>query len=207
SSLQEIYLFEKTKAASAGASGAVALIIGGKYNGSNTETYYKVEFLSNTTTTPEPIDVLRNHHYIFNIVDISGEGYPTQQDALNAMPSNIQTYMVSLEGANRKITYFDEQYFLSLNNKDVVFVSNIQASVNINIQTNAPGGWKLTREGDWFTADKQIIKIPNGFGGYTYVEMLVIKPTINTTGSARQGKVTLYAGKIKVDIDVKQESN
>ncbi|MGJ1388714.1 FimB/Mfa2 family fimbrial subunit [Sphingobacterium spiritivorum] len=203
-SRQQIYLFEKNAAASAGASGAISLIIGGYYDGSSTETYYKLEFLS-AENTPKPINLLRNHHYIFNIMDISGEGYPTKEAALAARPSNMQTNILTLDGANQKITYFDEQYYLSMNSSSARFSSNIAAAVNINIQTNA-NTWTFTSNGSWFTATKETVKIPNGFGGYSEIhDMLVIRTPINNTGLARQGSVTVRAGKIKVDIDVKQE--
>ncbi|EEI90823.1 hypothetical protein HMPREF0765_3583, partial [Sphingobacterium spiritivorum ATCC 33300] len=203
-SIRQIYLFEKAKAASAGASEALSLIIGGHYDGSSTETYYKIELLS-ATATPAPLDLLRNHHYILKIVEISGEGYATKEAALAARPSNMQTSVLTLDGANQKITYFDEQYYLSMNNTNALFASNIAASVNINIQTNAPG-WTHTPNGTWFTATKETVRIPNGFGGYSEIlDMLVIKAPINTTGFMRQGSVTVTAGKIKVEIDVKQE--
>ncbi|MGJ1365205.1 FimB/Mfa2 family fimbrial subunit [Sphingobacterium spiritivorum] len=193
SSLQEIYLFEKTKAASAGASGAVALIIGGKYNGSNTETYYKVEFLSNTAT-PVPLHLLRNHKYVFTIKTVDGDGYATKEAALNARPSNMQTTLTTINLNDMPIVYFDEHYYLALETDLVNYITDQGGGQFYKIITDAPGGWT------WISSD------PSWLSMNPYNDGANITVMINQGNPAtpRHGTLTITAGKIRARIKVYQ---
>lgn len=60
---REIYLPEAE-------AGEVEVIIGGSYNG-NPKSYYRADFKN---SADNPIPLLRNHRYIINIVDVTGNG-------------------------------------------------------------------------------------------------------------------------------------
>ena len=56
------------------------MIIRAKYDG-GPDTYYKVEFLINGTSTQ--MDLLRNHHYQVKVTAVNHEGWATEDEAIN----------------------------------------------------------------------------------------------------------------------------
>lgn len=66
----------------------LAIIVGGKYNGSTTETYYRVDFTYDEGSQ-DKMNVLRNHVYQFTISSVKAAGYATAELAYNSMPKNL----------------------------------------------------------------------------------------------------------------------
>lgn len=66
----------------------LAIIVGGKYNGSQTETFYRVDFTNDRSGVK--MDILRNHVYQFTIGNVADEGYATAELAYNSKPKNIK---------------------------------------------------------------------------------------------------------------------
>lgn len=60
------------------AAGKAYMIIKAKYNG-GPDTYYKVEFFNNGTSTP--MALLRNHHYQVKVTAVNHEGWSKEQEA------------------------------------------------------------------------------------------------------------------------------
>lgn len=58
--------------------GKAYMIIKAKYNG-GPDTYYKVEFFNNGTSTQ--MDLLRNHHYQVKVTAVNHEGYSSEKEA------------------------------------------------------------------------------------------------------------------------------
>ena len=67
------------------AAGKAYMIIKAKYNG-GPDTYYKVEFFNNGTSTQ--MDLLRNHHYQVKVTAVNHEGWATEDEAKNNLPEN-----------------------------------------------------------------------------------------------------------------------
>lgn len=65
----------------------LAVIVGGKYNGSQTETFYRVDFKNDVSG--EKMDILRNHVYQFTIKSVTDDGYDTAELAYKSVPKNI----------------------------------------------------------------------------------------------------------------------
>ena len=61
------------------------MIIRAKYDG-GPDTYYKVEFLINGTSTQ--MDLLRNHHYLVKVTAVNHEGWATEDEAINNKSEN-----------------------------------------------------------------------------------------------------------------------
>jgi len=188
---QEIYLFEQAAAPSVNATGGISLIIGGNYNGSSTETYYKLMFLSNTPT-PAPIPVLRNHKYVFNIKEVSGEGYATKEAAIAAKPSNMQATITTIDMNDMPVVYFDEHYYLAMQTDLVVYPTDAFQNQTYKITTDAPGGWNALSNRDWIL----VSKVADG------IQMIVLDSSLS--GVPRNGTVTVTAGKIRTRIKVYQ---
>ena len=67
------------------AAGKAYMIIKAKYNG-GPDTYYKVEFFNNGTSTQ--MDLLRNHHYQVKVTAVNHEGWATEDEAKNNLSEN-----------------------------------------------------------------------------------------------------------------------
>ena len=65
----------------------LAIIVGGKYNGSQKETFYRVDLTNDQTS--ETMNILRNHVYQFTIKSVTDDGYDTAELAYKSMPKNI----------------------------------------------------------------------------------------------------------------------
>ena len=95
------YVYETDKESS---TNIPKVIVEGEIDG---KTYYYVAGFRNRTGSGAsdnaglnkyeytPLDILRNHHYAFEITSVRGEGWPTLEDAINAQPDNRMTVWVS----------------------------------------------------------------------------------------------------------------
>lgn len=66
----------------------LAIIVGGNYNGSMVETFYRVDFTYDGGAK-EKMNVLRNHIYQFTISKVEASGYATAELAYNSKPKNL----------------------------------------------------------------------------------------------------------------------
>lgn len=66
----------------------LAIIVGGKYNGSTVETFYRVDFTYDEGSK-DKMNVLRNHVYQFTIKSVKATGYATAELAYRSMPKNL----------------------------------------------------------------------------------------------------------------------
>lgn len=65
----------------------LAIIVGGKYNGSQKETFYRVDLTNDQTS--ETMNILRNHVYQLTIKSVTDDGYDTAELAYKSVPKNI----------------------------------------------------------------------------------------------------------------------
>lgn len=64
----------------------LAIIVGGYYNGSQTETFYRIDF---TYDSGEKMDILRNHVYQFTIKSVKAAGYGSAELAYKSKPKDL----------------------------------------------------------------------------------------------------------------------
>lgn len=69
-------------------SSRLAIIVGGKYNGSEVETFYRVDFNYDEGSKAK-MDILRNHVYRFTIKSVKDAGYATAELAYNSKPKGL----------------------------------------------------------------------------------------------------------------------
>lgn len=69
-------------------SSRLAIIVGGKYNGSDAETFYRVDFNYDEGSKAK-MDILRNHVYRFTIKSVKDAGYATAGLAYNSKPKGL----------------------------------------------------------------------------------------------------------------------
>ncbi len=76
-----IYTFESDAVAHTAQDKATCVVIGGRFNGSVTITYYRVDFVNSSDNY---FPLLRNYQYNINIKDVTGAGYDTVEEAFGA---------------------------------------------------------------------------------------------------------------------------
>ena len=94
-----------------------AIIVGGSYNG-NPVSYYRLDF---TDSNKKLMDALRNNLYQFNILSVSGNGYPTPEEAYKSVSMNITASVVEWSEEQISNIEFDGSHYFSLTTKSVSF--------------------------------------------------------------------------------------
>ena len=125
----------------------ICLVIGGDYNKSGKETYYRVDFIKRETKSPNDIitkqlDILRNYRYRFNITKVAGPGTDTPEEALTTEPVNINWDVLVWDDADIDKIVYDGQYYLSVS-KDKFHFGRDAASESYTIRTNWPQGYQI----------------------------------------------------------------
>ena len=123
------------------------LVIGGYYNGSKEETYYRVDFITCEDGKPKDkitkqLDVLRNYRYRFNITDVKGPGTKDPGDALITEPVNITCDVVAWDEGEISEIKYDGQYYLIVS-KDKFHFGKDATSESYTIRTNWPKGYEI----------------------------------------------------------------
>lgn len=197
------------------------LVIGGDYNNSGKETFYRVDFMCRETDSSNKVitkylDVLRNHRYRFNITKVAGPGTDTPEEALTTEPVNISVDVVVWdEGKIDKIVY-DGQYYLAVS-KDKFHFGKDATSESYAIRTNWPGGYKIVdKEGKEWPKSAAALGTDKWFyftepAGQTFKPDQYMTSTVNilenTTSGARKidrGDLFVQAGRIKWPLEITQ---
>ncbi len=188
----EIFLFESKAPANTGDSQATALVIAGKYAGSSTVTYYRVEMEDNRGNL---LSILRNHRYVVDITKVHGAGFLTLGQAW----ASKQVVMTA------EITKWNEvavaegnpgQYYLKLN-VDNPKISGLPNKFILEVSTNAPG-LQLTDLPDWITIDGQSTS-----GDKTSYTMKAAK---NMTTKRRDKKISVKVANLTRKVNLTQYS-
>lgn len=125
----------------------ICLVIGGDYNKSGKETFYRVDFIKRETKSPNDIitdqlDILRNYRYRFNITKVAGPGTDTPEEALTTEPVNINWDVLVWDDADIDKIVYDGQYYLSVS-KDKFHFGKDATSESYTIRTNWPKGYEI----------------------------------------------------------------
>ena len=141
-----IYLFE-TEAKNAGNFlEETCLVVGGFYGEDQFETYYRLDFFASGGTTH--LDILRNHRYICNIVDVKSQGLPTVDEAYHSKRFSMETNIIVWDDGKIHDFVFDNQYMLGVSHNPFELsweTHTVTSSENIlRIMTDYPTGWTAT---------------------------------------------------------------
>jgi hypothetical protein len=181
-----------------------AVVIGGFYNGDDTQlTYYRVNLKANndfTTNLSSPI--LRNHLYDVQIKSVSGPGYPTEMEAYLG-ESKLVAEVVRWNQVDRNIIIPGE-YYLNVDRDRFFFIAQNNASSYagsgvIKVQTNYPS-WtaeaynsELPGAPSWIknvtcTADKVTFDVDQNYSSFPRVNAIkVIAGNLTKTIYVAQG--------------------
>lgn len=111
------------------------IIVGGKYNGSTTTTYYKIDLKDDEG---EYFPIMRNFNYRINIESVKRAGASTVKGALAAAPSGDISTNLDLEDLTN-ISNGDAQIFVTETERVIVGESEIQLRYKFIPDLNATG--------------------------------------------------------------------
>lgn len=144
------------------------LVIGGKYDGSSAETFYRVDFVERKTGSDDIWhSILRNNLYTVTINNVSGPGYEGAdgyKTAYKSAPMNMDasTYVVN-EGNNKAGIVTDGPYNLSVSETDIIIARSevpvTGKTFTVTLKTNYPNGW----EAACYTNPECTTKITDGW--------------------------------------------
>ena len=150
----------------------ICLVIGGDYNKSGKETYYRVDFIKRETKSPNDIitkqlDILRNYRYRFNITKVAGPGTDTPEEALTTEPVNINWDVLVWDEADIDKIMYDGQYYLSVS-KDKFSFGKDATSESYTIRTNWPKGYEIVdKDGNKWATTKDEATTQNTWAYFT----------------------------------------
>jgi hypothetical protein len=176
-------------------------VIGGFYNGSATETFYRVDFVGAGNVY---MPLLRNHSYNVEIQEVKAPGYPSAEDAYNAKPVNIVVEITAWNDGDLKESTFNGQYEISVDKSALQFHAE-GAPKSLLVYTDYPGGWTVEEAGlpSWLTVTVPAPAggVASGAAGATTTLTLEADPTGTLP---RSGEFYIVAGNLRKKITVTQ---
>ena len=194
------------------AAGKAYMIIKAKYNG-GPDTYYKVEFFNNGTSTP--MALLRNHHYQVKVTAVNHEGWSKEQEAKDNPTEN----RLSVEVVDDNPPIVDmiacKDYELGVCGKQTVLGNKKTATITFVTTKEHPEDFSVVSNNpDWISVPTDYktkatyIVLPttagphSSAGGRLYTIELTL--TENCESSAHAGTVTITSGDLSRRVEIKQ---
>lgn len=221
-----IYLFETAQPAEGAEDNHLSrpcLVIGGKYNGAESPTYYRVDlWYKNTAGQTEEIiyrDVLRNSSYNVTVTAVTGPGYGTEDEAFRAKRADIQADVQAWDETDLGDIAFDGKNFLGIGTMEFT-VGKFGEGGLIQTVTSSPGlTWTATLlnedgEGtpDWIRFDNENgTKATGGNAGGTSQKKenvsFTVQPKPEDVTGNRTALMRFKAGNLQVDAKVVQDNS
>ena len=184
--------------------GKAYMIIKAKYDG-GPDTYYKVEFLNNGTSTQ--MDLLRNHHYQVKVTAVNHEGWATEGEAINNKSEN----RLSVEVVDDNPPIVDmiacKDYELGVCGKQTVLGNARTATISF-VTTKPDFTYNVKWNADWITGynvTKRVVlptSAEHPSTGTLYTIDLTL--TANCQSTAQSGTVTITSGDLSLNVAITQ---
>lgn len=184
--------------------GKAYMIIRAKYDG-GPDTYYKVEFLKNGTSTQ--MDLLRNHHYQVKVTAVNHEGWATEDEAINNLSENRLTVEVVDDNPPIVDMIACKDYELGVCGKQTVLGNARTATISF-VTTKPDFKYNVKWNADWITRYKETksVVLPTSAEhpstGTLYTIDLTL--TANCQSAAQSGFVTITSGDLSREVEIKQ---
>ena len=184
--------------------GKAYMIIRAKYDG-GPDTYYKVEFLKNGTSTQ--MDLLRNHHYQVKVTAVNHEGWATEDEAINNLSENRLTVEVVDDNPPIVNMIACKDYELGVCGKQTVKGNAGTATISF-VTTKPDFKYNVKWNADWITGYKETksVVLPTSAEhpstGTLYTIDLTL--TANCQSAAQSGIVTITSGDLSCEVEIKQ---
>lgn len=184
--------------------GKAYMIIRAKYDG-GPDTYYKVEFLKNGTSTQ--MDLLRNHHYQVKVTAVNHEGWATEDEAINNLSENRLTVEVVDDNPPIVNMIACKDYELGVCGKQTVKGNAGTATISF-VTTKPDFKYNVKWNADWITGYKETLSVvlptsaEHPSTGTLYTIDLTL--TANCQSAAQSGIVTITSGDLSREVEIKQ---
>lgn len=205
----EIYLFESDNKAKLEHTQRTCLVLGGTYKDGKTY-YYRADFVEKINGKDTYLDILRNHHYKFDIVRIAGPGYDSPDEAFISRPFNIESVVIPWNDAEMNNVASNGQHLLSVSQMEYKLGMNTYTSTDtenkLSILTDHPSGWAISSIIDNMTgsAPSWLSIAKEDMSGNKSKKNISLLLSMNTSGSSRAATLTVKAGNINIAIKVHQ---
>ena len=190
----------------------MAIVVGGYFNGSPTETFYRLDFARNGAL----INVLRNHLYQFSIAGVSGTGSSSVVNAYTSVTMNMRVNVLAWNETDMGNIVFNGDSYFSVNPTQLHFTPANNQTATATIRTNIPnfsmslGGVTRLQAGGAMpatyidSATGLIYTLSNGATSDTY--NLAVSTLLPNTGAQniRVNNWTFVAGRLNMPFTVDQ---
>ena len=181
------------------------MIIRAKYDG-GPDTYYKVEFLINGTSTQ--MDLLRNHHYQVKVTAVNHEGWATEDEAINNKSENRLSVEVVDDNPPIVNMIACKDYELGVCGKQTVKGNAKTATISF-VTTKSDFKYNVNWNADWITGYKvkESVVLPtsaehHSSPGRLYTIELTL--TENFDSKPHTDSVTITSGDLSRDVKITQ---
>lgn len=183
--------------------GKAYMIIKAKYDG-GPDTFYKVEFFNNGTSTP--MALLRNHHYQVKVTAVNHEGWSKEQEAIDNPTEN----RLSVEVVDDNPAIVDmiacKDYELGVCDKQTV-KGNAKTATITFVTTKPDFTYNVKWNANWITGYKvkDSVGLPTSAEhptGTLYTIELTL--TANCQSAAQSDIVTITSGDLSLGVEIEQ---
>ena len=181
------------------------MIIRAKYDG-GPDTYYKVEFLINGTSTQ--MDLLRNHHYQVKVTAVNHEGWATEDEAINNKSENRLSVEVVDDNPPIVNMIACKDYELGVCGMQTVKGNAKTATISF-VTTKSDFKYNVKWNADWITGYKvkESVVLPtsaehHSSTGRLYTIELTL--TENFDSKPHTDSVTITSGDLSRDVKITQ---
>ena len=185
--------------------GKAYMIIKAKYDG-GPDTYYKVEFLNNGTSTQ--MDLLRNHHYQVKVTAVNHEGWATEDEAINNKSENRLSVEVVDDNPPIVNMIACKDYELGVCGMQTVKGNAKTATISF-VTTKSDFKYNVKWNADWITGYKvkESVVLPtsaehHSSTGRLYTIELTL--TENFDSKPHTDSVTITSGDLSRDVKITQ---
>lgn len=184
--------------------GKAYMIIRAKYDG-GPDTYYKVEFLNNGTSTQ--MNLLRNHHYQVKVTAVNHEGWATEDEAINNLSENRLTVEVVDDNPPIVNMIACKDYELGVCDKQTVKGNAGTATITF-VTTKPDFKYNVKWNADWITGYKETksVVLPTSAEHPSTGTLYTIDLTLtdNCESTEQSGIVTITSGDLSREVEIKQ---
>ncbi|MDR0544158.1 MAG: BACON domain-containing protein, partial [Odoribacteraceae bacterium] len=175
------------------------LVVGGRFDGNNKKTYYRVEFVDDND---DPLDLKRNYLYNVVIDEVKADGWPGPWLAYVNKPSNIVARITPWNDGGMNEIEFNGQYYLAVDKSHIDFYKE-GLSKSLRVVTDYTTGWTIEELPGWLTHASTTP--PAGAGVQS---TLVFTAVPNNPGDVpRSGHFYIVAGNLRKKITVAQSAD
>lgn len=187
------------------------IIIRAKYDG-GPDTYYKVEFLINGTSTQ--MDLLRNHHYQVKVTAVNHEGWATEDEAINNKSENRLSVEVVDDNPPIVNMIACKDYELGVCGMQTVLGKEKTATITFVTTKQHPEDFSVVSNNpDWisvptdYKSKATYSDLPTSAGPYSSTGRLYtieLTLTENCQSTAHTGTVTITSGDLSLGVEIEQ---